>query len=707
MKKIFTSIALFGLLAVGCTKSDNVLDNGPEAPGANVETTTSYLTMNLVTPGGVGTRAYDPETGRYEDDKDFEPGENAETKVEDIRFYFFDKDGNPAGVRRNPANPGAVFSDGKHYDSFYDFNKKIDNMQDGLSPDDDDLAIEQKVTLTLQLSLPEEVKDGEKTGNFVEPEYVVAIINPTPAALINNPKLSDLAAIFSDFDPNSANNPYIKDCATTEDGKNHDHTPNKPNTTCDNGSFVMSNSVYMEKVSNEPTKINWTKLAVVEKRDDQNNVKETHTVYQSIDEAEANKTTIFVERVVARLDLTVGKSTSTDIEHKLTPASSENGYNGTDTKNVFFTGKYYKKYNQTEAQKQPIFVKFHGWTVVSTPKKSNLLKDINPNWATNMFADNDAEPWNALDYHRSFWGINPTMSYANKGNLDDNDYYFRSYNYIKDLDNFTNTAEAGRIYIQENAAESTTNNFVAENHASKVIVAAELIDSEGEPMKIVEYGLMYYDKDDLLQYFADQLGQHLYTKAAGSDTKTYITKNDLVYETHAKHYKDGDTEEAGADVRGSYFAYVTMTGDAAAKTWYRDIPTPNDSGELENVPTELKAKDVKDFIDGVVSNRLLIWENGMTYYYFPIRHLGKTAPTITDQETSEEEYATGSAGYYGVVRNHIYKADISGLFGLGTPVLDPNETIYPEKPKHDDYVLATEIKVLQWRVVSQDYEFSW
>ena len=59
------------------------------------------------------------------------------------------------------------------------------------------------------------------------------------------------------------------------------------------------------------------------------------------------------------------------------------------------------------------------------------------------------------------------------------------------------------------------------------------------------------------------------------------------------------------------------------------------------------------------------------------------------------------------MRNHIYKADISGLFGLGTPVLKEDEIIYPEKPDHSDYILATEIKVLQWRIVKEDYEFSW
>lgn len=59
-----------------------------------------------------------------------------------------------------------------------------------------------------------------------------------------------------------------------------------------------------------------------------------------------------------------------------------------------------------------------------------------------------------------------------------------------------------------------------------------------------------------------------------------------------------------------------------------------------------------------------IHKGGLTYYYFPIRHLGNGGET--------------NAGYYGVVRNHIYNCTITKIAGLGTAVYDPKEVIYPE-----------------------------
>lgn len=61
-----------------------------------------------------------------------------------------------------------------------------------------------------------------------------------------------------------------------------------------------------------------------------------------------------------------------------------------------------------------------------------------------------------------------------------------------------------------------------------------------------------------------------------------------------------------------------------------------------------------------------VWTDGDTYYFFDIKHLGNKT---------------------GVVRNHIYDANVTKLVGLGTPVYDPEEIIYPEKPEDDDDTL--------------------
>ena len=87
----------------------------------------------------------------------------------------------------------------------------------------------------------------------------------------------------------------------------------------------------------------------------------------------------------------------------------------------------------------------------------------------------------------------------------------------------------------------------------------------------------------------------------------------------------------------------------------------------------------------------MIWNNGYTYYYLTLRHFG----------------ALDFPGYYGVVRNHIYSTTVDKLKGLGTPVWDPNEKIYPEPTAPDGNNLSAKIEVLSWRLVTDSYEFEW
>ena len=65
---------------VACTNDVETVENGAVAKGEK-----RYMAVNLVTPNA-GSRA--AEDGKYTD------GEDYEVAVENVRFYFFDKDGN-------------------------------------------------------------------------------------------------------------------------------------------------------------------------------------------------------------------------------------------------------------------------------------------------------------------------------------------------------------------------------------------------------------------------------------------------------------------------------------------------------------------------------------------------------------------------------------------------------------------------------------
>lgn len=551
--------------------------------------------------------------GRAVNPDDYIEGEGAEFKVNDVRFYFFGENLQAAPVKKNPDKSLAAGKD--VYDNYYDYTPVGNEFGGG----NEDATIEQTLTVTLTLTTKEN-----------KPAYVVAIINPSAATKKDVADLDELTSIVDNFVPG------------------------------ENDGFVMSNSVYLDGNGKE---VNATKIK-----------KLCNSAEEALDPD--NRTVIYVERVAARLDLAIGKSTESragDDDVKLVPAAPENGYEGSDTKNVFFTGTKYKMYDATdEDEEEPVFVKFLAWQITSTPKKSNLVKDIDT-WDNALFgSDNGAvkEPWNAETYFRSFWAMNPVLNGAeDKTKTGNTDYQFYSYNEISLP--FGEGNKAVKQYLHENAAKNGSDD-VYKNHETKVIVKAQLLDKTGEPLPVVEYGYKFYTKETLLQYFADQL--EVYSSADKADG-TKITDADLDFTSHAKFAGD-----AGTAVAGGYFSYVTLSTQGKGKTWYAN-------GEA--------LTNVDSYINNHLDSRLLVWEGGRTYYYFTVRHLG-----------AGDEDNPGK-GFYGVVRNHIYKSYITNVTGLGTPVLDPNETIYPEKPSRDGSVLSVDIKVLSWRVLSQDYEFSW
>ena len=81
------------------------------------------------------------------------------------------------------------------------------------------------------------------------------------------------------------------------------------------------------------------------------------------------------------------------------------------------------------------------------------------------------------------------------------------------------------------------------------------------------------------------------------------------------------------------------------------------------------------------------YQNGKNFYLLPIRHFSDA------QQPKLEAY-----GRYGVVRNHLYKINITKVTSAGhpTPVAPTDES----NDKVDTYVSAN-ITVMPWHVVTQ------
>ena len=132
------------------------------------------------------------------------------------------------------------------------------------------------------------------------------------------------------------------------------------------------------------------------------------------------------------------------------------------------------------------------------------------------------------------------------------------------------------------------------------------------------------------------------------------------------------------EAENAYEVYFKLSNNGAQKNWYK-----YENGNYNGITV--------DDLNGELANvqPALVYKNGMTYYWLDIKHLGNT----------------GSKTEYGIVRNHVYKVNISDIKGYGTPIYDPNEDfIVPDKPEDIVTYVSAQINILSWRVVEGNYE---
>lgn len=416
------------------------------------------------------------------------------------------------------------------------------------------------------------------------------------------------------------------------------------NGKSDNG-FVMSNSVY---VSGNTL---------------QCGVPIAGHLFSSETEATNNPVTIYVERALAkvRLKSSIDEVTLSDGTKAYNPnkPNSDSSEGGDNSKTEEYDGKQ-------------IYVKFLGWNTTTVSTQNLLLKSINPTWSPKW-------TWYTADYHRSFWAQNPSGNSIEHFKFEpENGETAETVNSANRFTNFDGTAYT---YLKENAG---INDLGANpDPRSKVIIAAQLVDEDGNPVEMAEWAFQRMTVDNLKVAFAN--AATLYTK----ETVTTGEGENPVTQTVLTQITPEDIELKTATAAGftkdnrRYLVYATLTETAASKTWFKEP-------RLE--ATAISETEIKDILFGLGGAK--VWKGGRTYYYFDIRHLA---------------YGNTSAefGQYGVVRNHVYDTTVNSLFGLGTPVYDPYEVIIPEKPSDDDTFIAAQIKILSWRIVKFGVNLEW
>ncbi len=417
--------------------------------------------------------------------------------------------------------------------------------------------------------------------------------------------------------------------------------------TTTSGSFVMSNSVYVDgdaaHIAEAVTEANLGSTA---------------------DAAKNNPVNIYVERAVAKI--------KTNDLSEMTVGETDNPGNV----KVNIQG-------ETGASEENLKIAVMGVQIANCAQKSYLFKNVDDFTTTAPF-DN----WNDADNHRSYWAKMPLS--------DDVTYENYSWNQISGIGEGNTAAikDAHAFYAQENVLPYAS----ATGHTA-VIVTAQLqkqnaTTNNWEGYEFVKLANQYFTPDDALKQLVGYLDSRGYrvktiTPAAaesGESTTTYASLADdcLEWLTSAP--------EGATDVKGwEGFAKLKYT-EADAPTFVKYDPTA--AGADANGYVEV----TMDQINTVLLDkafRALKWTEGKCYYFVDIEHFGK--------ETVDGEVVNRK----GIIRNHIYNLNLKSLSGLGVPVFDPSKEIIPEKPGEDKlFYLAAEINILKWVLVKQDVVFN-
>lgn len=627
MKKFFL-LTLLAPVLWSCTAND---------PGQGGETSeakfSKYVSVNVISASKLGNRA----------DEVYENGTSVENKVSHVRFFFFNAEGKATPVWENKGTGNSNFNSYLDwYPAEYDSSTPEEN--------DKNATVEKVLNATLGLVLPEDLPTPH-------PAQVIAVLNPSSAVLALNtvntidagestitvagPSIKEIQATVADFRTG------LMGASDTEDNDGYE-----------SGNFVMSNSVYVE---------NGNVMCATTLKDD--------NFQDSAADAEANAITIYVERVLARLDFCV------NIQNTEHPPITSGG------STLFWVGNYtvYNNNPDIDAQPEDIYVRLLGWNVTGTSNISRLLKEVNPAWTPDeVFGEGSLDPWNSADYHRSFWAVNPDPESTSFeylfGNFNgtegtpEGNYFPANGNPIPTIgaNNFATT------YLQENA-NAYNANLTAEGpeYPTQVIIAAQLVNAQGTPFPMCEWAHYKYTYNQLIAKLLGSKLSQLYKRSGtnGAYTFTQIEEADITFKTGAELGISEDENEPG------YYVYPVLSTTGEGYTWT--------DGNAQDAPV-MSTDEVNTFIRDAV-NHVKIWNNGWTYYFFDIKHLGNE----------------GSPGYYGIVRNHIYRSTLASITGLGTPVYKPDQVIYPEQTDTDASIVIADIKILQWRVVSQVYNLDW
>ena len=379
----------------------------------------------------------------------------------------------------------------------------------------------------------------------------------------------------------------------------------------------------------------------------------TGKTFSSAADAKKSPVDVFVERVNAKVKTTVGDANfvkvTTDVE--LDDVNFKGKYKTKDP-----VGKLATIQPDGTTKETDVYAYIDAWGLGDEDGQAMLYKQIDvQNWTDATLGFSATNPWSVAAYHRCFWGKSVAF-----GGTPSNSPVNHPYKEIK--------AELGTaLYTLPNTPTSYNEGVFTDpmkSYLTKIMVAARLAYTDGGkvlPAEICTYkGQKFLGKDNVKKVIARELRTYYKKNTGAGESYTQIEASDIDFSSKVTSGLKLQNYQVVADLRsGLTELYLKKGGN------FETVDVAKVRAEMQQAPVD-------------ISN------GGRTYYYTPIKHLGK------------ENYPAE----YGVVRNHSYQVEISSIKGFGTPVYNPDTEITPVLPSDDKTYLAAKISVLSWRVVS-------
>ena len=329
-----------------------------------------------------------------------------------------------------------------------------------------------------------------------------------------------------------------------------------------------------------------------------------------------------------------------------------------------------------------------------------LLASSYQNWLPNT----DNRPWNNSTDMRSHWAVDPNYA-AGQATITDMPNDFNKFSFSD-----PSSAKAKEaLYCFEN---TTVETMQQRNATTSAVIVAQFYPQDFKETdkddSWIKWNDAAYSGDNSYAAFVEAVVKEVngdnqaittYYKEdvngtiTDSDGKTYspLSEEDFIctYTTEGKEeitfgkentrigYKDAELQVALED---SEIKLYTITDGQAS--------------EVTAAPAEINEAIVKALTD----NPPTVYYNGYCYYVVPIRHFAKDE--VADYTGGE--YQPHHLGRYGIVRNNYYQITINDITQPGEPITDP--TVDPSTDKDDEtnYWINVSIKVLSWKVRTQD-----